>query len=914
MEKDGGHLVFLLLVLLTLAFAPVTTESVRKWAVMKSSFSHVVVSFMPSVEALKSIGKAINKTDWDFSVDPCSQQSGWVSPDGLNGFKNSVLCSNCSDDGSVCHVTSIILKNQNLVGMLPPEMAKLPFLQELDLTRNYLYGTIPNEWEVLPLVNFSVLGNQLSGQIPSWIGNITTLINLDLQATGLDGPIPTGVSHLKNLDDLRISDINGNSGFPQLKGIEQLRYLTLRNCGIAGEIPQFLEGFINLKRLINFIVSVYRMTESYDLFGGLSLKTVLHLRAASLCPGLRAARQSSASVGDAGVLRSERVLCLDTIPCSGGHWSLYINCGGDEVTDDEGHKFESDNDGTNGVSTFRLGTNWALSSTGSFLDTGDNNNFIVTTSKGLSMPDSALYANARVSPQSLSYVGLCLLNGNYSVKLHFAEIVMTDENGHRSPGRRIFDVYIQGELVLRDFNIKAEANGSGKAIVQKFNTVVTQNKLEIRFYWAGKGTTHIPTTGTYGPLISAISVDPNFKPPGKSRRSVILSLAIAVPVLCLIILALFAFWKKGYLTRKDSIYQNLRRLDLQTGSFTLRQIQAATSNFHASNKIGEGGFGSVYKGLLSDGTIIAVKQLSSKSTQGNREFLNEIGMISALQHPNLVKLYGCCVEGNQLLLVYEYMENNSLAHALFGPEKGQVKLDWSTRFKICIGIARGLAYLHEESMLRIVHRDIKATNVLLDKDLNPKISDFGLAKLNEKENTHISTRIAGTMGYMAPEYVTRGYLTVKADVYSFGILALEIVCGRSITKRTNDGHVHLLDWAHILWQKGELQMLVDKRLGSDFNKVEALLMAKVALFCSNPSPVGRPAMSAVVRLLTSNNPDLIRDSNIKHDFIGDEMLWNSLDNKSSVSDSLTLPLHSGEGIDESGTSNSDFYHDQKDSV
>ena len=176
--------------------------------------------------------------------------------------------------------------------------------------------------------------------------------------------------------------------------------------------------------------------------------------------------------------------------------------------------------------------------------------------------------------------------------------------------------------------------------------------------------------------------------------------------------------------------------------------------------------------MLLDGTVIAVKQLSSKSKQGNREFVNEIGMISALQHPNLVKLHGCCIEVKQLLLVYEYMENNSLAHSLFGKhlkstftskstslmsfadsiildikgsDEGRLKLDWPTRQKICVGIARGLAFLHEESPLKIVHRDIKATNILLDRNLNAKISDFGLAKLDEEENTHISTRVAGTM-------------------------------------------------------------------------------------------------------------------------------------------------------------------------
>uniref|UniRef100_A0A6N2KED9 non-specific serine/threonine protein kinase n=1 Tax=Salix viminalis TaxID=40686 RepID=A0A6N2KED9_SALVM len=268
-----------------------------------------------------------------------------------------------------------------------------------------------------------------------------------------------------------------------------------------------------------------------------------------------------------------------------------------------------------------------------------------------------------------------------------------------------------GKRVKQDFNIKEAANGSNTDITIPFNTTVINSTLEIRLYWAGRGSTLIPRRGDYGPIISAISV-----------CSVIGSSA----------------------TDTNTPENELKGLDLKTGSFTLRQLKAATENFNSANKIGEGGFGSVYKGELADGTIIAVKQLSSKSRQGNREFVNEIGMISCLQHPNLVNLYGCCIEGDQLLLVYEYMENNSLARALFGSETSALMLDWPTRYKICVGIARGLAFLHEGSAIRIVHRDIKGTNVLLDKDLNAKISDFGLAKLNEEENTHIA-RVAGTI-------------------------------------------------------------------------------------------------------------------------------------------------------------------------
>ncbi|CAI9784277.1 unnamed protein product [Fraxinus pennsylvanica] len=202
--------------------------------------------------------------------------------------------------------------------------------------------------------------------------------------------------------------------------------------------------------------------------------------------------------------------------------------------------------------------------------------------------------------------------------------------------------------------------------------------------------------------------------PVPSKNGNIMSISaiigIVIAVLFTLLLVLSILWWKGCFIPTDTLEQDLKGLSQHTGLFTLRQIRVATNNFDPANKIGEGGFGPVYKGLLSHGTAVAVKQLSSKSKQGNREFVNEIGMISALQHPHLVKLYGCCIEGNQLLLVYEYMENNNLARALFSQEKYQLKLDWPTRHKICIGIARGLAYLHEESRLKIVHRDIKATN------------------------------------------------------------------------------------------------------------------------------------------------------------------------------------------------------------
>ncbi|KAK3440684.1 hypothetical protein EUGRSUZ_B00960 [Eucalyptus grandis] len=538
------------------------------------------------------------------------------------------------------------------------------------------------------------------------------------------------------------------------------------------------------------------------------------------------------------------------LPCSGKaqYSSLFINCGGNKTTID-GNQYEEDTS-LNGPSFFSSSSSfwpeqWASSTTGVYMG-NDIADYIAKYPYIMNVNGSGLYQTARLSPWSIRYYGLCMMKGRYKVRLHFAELQFSDDETYNGLGKRIFDVSIQGNRVLKDFNIAEEAGGVETGIDKDFDDIyVTSSTLEIHLYWSGKGTTAIPDRGTYGPLICGITVTLN-KDFGSTGLSVGAIIGIVVALVVLLVLIILVLWLRGFLDCREVEDSELHGLDIQIGHFTLRQIKAATSNFDSVNKIGEGGFGPVYKGTLSNGTIIAVKQLSSRSKQGNREFLNEIGMISALQHPNLVKLYGCCIEGNQLLLVYEYLENNSLARALFGRDDQQIELDWATRKKICLGIARGLAYLHEESRLKIVHRDIKAANVLLDKELNPKISDFGLAKLNEEDNTHISTRIAGTIGYMAPEYAMRGHLTDKADVYSFGVVALETVSGKSNTNyRSKEESVYLLDWAHGLQEQGHVLELMDPRLGSNYSEEEAMRMLNLALLCTNPTPTLRPPMSSV---------------------------------------------------------------------
>ncbi|XP_039129809.1 putative receptor-like protein kinase At4g00960 isoform X3 [Dioscorea cayenensis subsp. rotundata] len=272
---------------------------------------------------------------------------------------------------------------------------------------------------------------------------------------------------------------------------------------------------------------------------------------------------------------------------------------------------------------------------------------------------------------------------------------------------------------------------------------------------------------------------------------------------------------------------------------------------------GEGGFGQVYKGALKDGQEIAVKRLSRTSEQGLLELRNEVVFVAKLQHRNLVRLLGCCLEEKEKLLVYEYLPNRSLDKILFDPLRSQ-SLEWCLRYKIIEGISRGLFYLHEDSRLKIIHRDLKASNVLLDKDMNPKISDFGLAKHFGANETHKDTgRIAGTHGYMAPEYAIYGRLSPKSDVFSYGVLALEIVTGgkNSDFEKCNPP-TNLLTHVWRQWNEGNPLELVDQTLGNIFIKEQVLRCIHIGLLCVQEDPTKRPSMASVVNMLNNDSVSL----------------------------------------------------------
>ncbi|TMW86377.1 hypothetical protein EJD97_021479 [Solanum chilense] len=287
--------------------------------------------------------------------------------------------------------------------------------------------------------------------------------------------------------------------------------------------------------------------------------------------------------------------------------------------------------------------------------------------------------------------------------------------------------------------------------------------------------------------------------------------------------------------------------------FSFSGVAAATDNFSNENMLGQGGFGPVYKGKLLCGVEIAVKRLSRKSGQGVEEFKNEIRLIAKLQHRNLVRLLGCCIEGEEKMLLYEYMANRSLDSFLFDTVK-QVQLDWRKRFNIIEGIARGLLYLHRDSRLRIIHRDLKASNILLDEEMNPKISDFGMARIfGGNENEANTIRVVGTYGYMAPEYAMEGLFSGKSDVYSFGVLLLEIICGRRNTSFRSDEHSGIIGYAWQKWDEGTPMDLIDRSIWDECQHDEALRCIQLALICVQDMAVHRPSISSIVLMLETDN-------------------------------------------------------------
>ncbi|CAH2061021.1 unnamed protein product, partial [Thlaspi arvense] len=603
--------------------------------------------------------------------------------------------------GLLTDLRSLALDINSFSGSLPSEIGKCNRLQKIYIASSGLTGQIPPSFaNLVDLEEAWINDIQLTGQIPEFIGKWTKLSALRILGTNLSGPIPSSFANLISLTELRLGDIsNCNYTLEFIRNMTSLSVLVLRNNNLMGTIPSNIGEYVNLRQLdLSFNNLTGEIPDS--LFNSNQL-THLFLGNNKLNGSLPTQKSSSlinidVSYNDlAGNLPSwvslpnlqlnlianhftldgsnKRRISNAIVAKEYANFNFSVNCGGLEIRSNSGALYEKDEEALGPASFFVSKTQrWAVSNVGLF--TGSNTNqYIALSSFFIQSPntsDSELFKSARLSASSLRYYGLGLDNGGYTVTVQFSDAQIQGSNTWRSLGRRVFDVYVQGKLVEKDFDIHTSANRSDVRVVQRaFKANVSENYLEIHLFWAGKGTCCIPFQGTYGPLVSAISTSDLYDLRKRAGTRSILVFALIVLII-------------RRKRKRKANEEVLLSLDIKPYTFSYTELKTATQDFDPSNKLGEGGFGPVYKGKLNDGREIAVKKLSVASRQGSDQFVAEIATISAVQHRNLVKLYGYCVEDDQRLLVYEYLSNKSLDQALF--EEQSLQLSWSDRFGICL--------------------------------------------------------------------------------------------------------------------------------------------------------------------------------------------------------------------------------------
>ncbi|KAH8934977.1 hypothetical protein BDL97_17G007800 [Sphagnum fallax] len=847
--------------LLILVRVPAVTEATTLWS---------------DVAALQGLLNAWNTTEalagnWSLQSDPC-----WSQWHGVSCLQDSVVALRLSNSGIVGSLPPVIgsfvnlqylelAGNPKLGGAIPEEIGNLTSLFELDLSNCSFSGWIPSCLGNLVNVKLIYLAhNQLSGEIPYTVGLLDKLLQLSLANNQLSGNIPVSVPGgnytvgLNNLTSLLILDLSSNQligDIPAALGqLSKLSTLLLSQNVLTGCIPCSISqpgGKLGLDNL----TAITHLDASNNFLSGSVPEFLFSLPILSM---LNLSSNQFAGILDGNVTRSVNLQMLlerNNITGVVNFPSEFLNA--------------------------KLAGNPVC----------ENQSFPLVELCDFSSPDIA-------GPLSWNQPNVCT-----------AEIVC-QQNKTVDPATcncsypLLCDMYIHWSLVFSmtaprfgqlrmEFATQFSLNLDQVWVTHSTfrNAGRTQVLVTVLFFppahtssWPASQITsiqirlqnrNISLTGSYEPygLVSSVQFSPSGGGPdaanGKKLYRERITAAVVVGAVAAALLVFMIFMcltvyccRKWRTPRLPSLDHASEMFDLNCHQqqqpppcvlISYEELKAATKNFHHGNKIGEGIFGTVYKGMLRDGTEVAITQLPSKSSQDDEHFLDEVQLIARMQHKNLVRLQGCALSGKHRLLVYEYLENRNLDQVLFGPIRSIV-LEWPIRYNIAVGIANGLAYLHGKLHSYLVHGDIKASTVVVDKYLEPKIADFGWAKICQTDEKKVHTRIEGKRGYIAPEYALHGQLTAKADVFSFGIVALELVSGRqNMNPKLPQNQQYLLSWAWQLWEENRILELVDPKVKDNCDEDQVLLLIQVALLCSQDTPASRPNMMRVVSILSGGD-------------------------------------------------------------
>ncbi|KAF9689154.1 hypothetical protein SADUNF_Sadunf01G0062100 [Salix dunnii] len=692
---------------------------------------------------------ALKKLDQNYFTGPLPRFIGRLTAlKSLSIAHNAFSGTIPKELGNLTELTLLSIGINNFSGTLPPELGKLVKLEELYVNSCGLGGEIPSTFANLQRMRTLWASDAaFTGNIPDFIGNWTGLTSLRFQGNSFEGPIPSSFSSLTSLNTLRISDLsNVSSTLDFIKNLKNLTDLTLRNALISGSIPSYIGEFQSLyildlsfnnltgqvpSALFNMSSLEYLFLGNNSLIGTLpdqksdTLQTITYL-AVTFVKLCRNFVVNSFTFDSSNISVLPGLNCLQRdFPCSRKIplANFSIKCGGPMMSTADGTVYEAEYSSISAASFSVASTEkWAVSDVGLFADRRNLRYFENTLKQVSGTNTPELYQTSRISPSSLRYYGLGLQNGPYTIKLFFAETRFAARSSQtwESLGQRVFDIYIQGYCQLKDFDISKEAGGVDRGITKTFNVNVSENHLEIHLFWAGKGTCCNPMQGYYGPIISALNVVADFTPnvsgiPSSTRKEksmtrVIVGVSISIGVVSLILIFAVLYIRM----KKDSEDEEvLLGVDPRPNTFSYSQLRTATEDFSPSNKLGEGGYGPVYK--------------------------------------------------------------------------------------------KGLA-----------------------------------------------SWLAKSPGYLAPEYALRGHLTEKADVFGFGVVALEILSGRANSDSSlDDERVYLLEWAWNLHESGQSLQLIDPSV-IEFDENEALRVVGVALLCTQASPAMRPTMSRVVAMLTGD--------------------------------------------------------------